>query len=551
MPATVVRESPSHRVANVVVVPTGKLGDELVRRAGQWVGAGLIDPVLWVRPADVTEHPALPARIDAVIAGRDEEGELEYRTISLFHTLGLEPADEIVVASVRWPVASDAEQQRTADAARMTLSLVGASRPLPGPDAPETRLRSLNILVAPTLMSSSAIEELIDPEWAQNVVVAPEDRPRPQAADRFVDTVDQDGWISFALASVATLAGLWTGHVGSPLPPDSGSGSSGPRHSVHVARTFSRIVITDDYMDELAHAAARALASPVIPETVGGVRVLPAVDAELVVAQATADLLQADSAALRYQKVEPFGGPQERRVGMWNGLVSFLRFSVEKIVAIPFWTWGWVADRLGRGTEASIYGKESGIVVDARRDLGLQDAPRELLDVHDAMAAASAKVKSVIDHPRYAGPRLQQTQIWEIMRKTVFALVDGGPSQSRTLGREIGGVVPDVGMVIPAPSDTWTLPPQVAHHLGGDASKARVISWTDLAAARDLAEHLNERTQDLQQRVQELQARATTAQAELMAAEREYVEARDRLEDLQVDLEDATQRWQIARESQS
>jgi hypothetical protein len=196
----------------------------------------------------------------------------------------------------------------------------------------------------------------------------------------------------------------------------------------------------------------------------------------------------------------------------------------------------------------SLYGKDSGIVVDARRDLGLQDAPRELLDVHEAMAKETERVRGILAHPRYAGPRLQQTQIWEIMRKTVFALVDGGPSQARVLGQEIGGVVPDVGMVIPAPTDTWTLPPQVAHHLGGDASRARVVRWTDLAAARDLAEHLTERTQDLQQRVQELNTRATTAQSELMAAEREYVEARDLLEDLEVDLEDARQRWELARE---
>lgn len=539
MAPSLIRHDKVRSVVNVVLLPAGPQGDGMLQLASRWATAGLIDPALWVRAADVHEHHLMPARIDAVAIGLADGSTPELRVVPLFEALGREPADEIVLSGLRWPLGSVSDIAVSKDAARRTLEMLEASIPLAIDGRTATTIRSINVVASPTYLSSEAVEDLLSMGWQDNIVVSPEDRQRPTGLDRFVDADDEEVWIGFATASLSTLAGLWTGHVGSPIDSTPGSEAAGELPSVRVARSFARVVVTDDYTEDLARAAALALAGPTLPETNGGVPVLSAPEAEMKIAEATQQLLDADSAALRYAPPAPRPEPIKRPIALFHSLARFLRFCWDKVIVLPVWAWDWVADKIGKGATRSFYGAEADMLVDARRDLGLEDSPYALIEINEAMAEASARMHSELVNPRYRGARIPTVDVWQNLERTVFSLVDGLDATEGGSGHNPGPVVPDVSMVIPAPTDEWVLPGDVAQQLSGTATHQRRVSWTNLSAAHELSDYLAERAQELQQRLQEMQARAAASQSDLIGADRELVEAKESLEDLEADLGEA------------
>jgi hypothetical protein len=134
------------------------------------------------------------------------------------------------------------------------------------------------------------------------------------------------------------------------------------------------------------------------------------------------------------------------------------------------------------------------------------------------------------------------------MRAVVFSLVDGGSDNKdlepiRKDGRV--AVVPDVGMVIPAPWDVWKLPEEAARHLTGDSDSVTTVEWTDVAGARELLEHLTERSADLDLRFQEMGDKVAKTRLDLIASERNYVESRELFEDFEVDLDEALETFRL------
>jgi hypothetical protein len=108
-------------------------------------------------------------------------------------------------------------------------------------------------------------------------------------------------------------------------------------------------------------------------------------------------------------------------------------------------------------------------------------------------------------------------------------------------------VVPDVGMVIPAPWDTWRLPVEVTKLFTGDESNETTVTWTELPEARELLAHLEERASDLKDRELELEAKYRRTRSELITAERDFVEANQFLEDLQIELDESEEVLELAK----
>lgn len=546
--------------AQVVLLPGGPVGDALLDVVEAWTHEGLLDPVFWV-PADlVLEHHSMPARMSAYVFGRNAAQTHERREVPLLATLGRESLDELVVSSVRWLTGDSSERDFVSQSARRMLAAIRDAMPLPrqiGDIAVGgTHVRSLNLIFAATRVTSDEIAALVSRDWEENILVSPEDRQRPNAADRFTDADDTLTWAGFVAASTATLAGLWTGFSTSPVPPPSVAGAAVQRPQVRVARTFSRAVVSGGFSIDLAQSVAAALAAPKTPLTdplvasqIEGLVALDGEQAEVTIGQALDALMRADSAALSYRGLEALPPHVPRRVGFFQSLGDFLSFSWDKVTSIPPWSWGWVASKLGRATKRKLYANSEGVEVDARKDLGLLGEDPDLLDIAHGIQTLQTQVAAALAQPPLPVTRQPLPTLWSALRATVFVLVDGGSDHSDlapVMQQGRVAVVPDVGMVIPAPWDTWKLPIDVAKLFTGDESNETVVTWTELPEARELLAHLEERTSDLNDREADLELKYRRTRSELITAERDFVEAKQLLEDLAIELDEAAEVLELA-----
>ena len=547
--------------AQVVLLPGGPVGDALLDVVEAWTHEGLLDPVFWVPAHLVLEHHSMPARMSAYVFGRNAARTQERREVPLLATLGRESLDELIVSSVRWLTGDSGERDFVSQSARRMLTAIRDAMPLPrqvGDVAVGgTRVRSLNLIFASTRVTSDEIAALVSRDWEENILVSPEDRQRPNAADRFTDADDTNTWAGFVAASTASLAGLWTGFSTSPVPPPSVAGAAVQRPQVRVARTFSRAVVSGGFSIDLAQSVAAALAAPKTPLTdplvasqIQGLVALDGEQAETTIGQAVDALMRADSAALSYKGLGALPTPEPMSVGFFRSVGDFLSFSWDKISSIPACSWGWVAAKLGGSTKRNLYADSEAVEVDARRDLGILREDPDLLDTAHAIQTLQTQVGVALRQPPLPVTRQPLPTLWSALRATVFVLVDGGSDHSDlspVMQQGRIAVVPDVGMVVPAPWDTWKLPTDVAKLFTGDESNETAVTWTELPEARELLAHLEERTSDLKDREAELETKYRRTRSELIAAERDFVEAKQLLEDLLVELDETEEVLELAK----
>ena len=546
--------------AQVVLLPGGPVGDALLDIVEVWTHEGLLDRVFWVPAHLVLEHHSMPARMSAYVFGRNSEGLRERREVALLSTLGRESLDELVVTSVRWLTGDAGDRDFVSQAAKRMLAAIRDAMPLPRQveevSVGGTRVRSLNLIFAATRVSSDEIGALVSRDWEENILVSPEDRQRPNAADRFTDSDDTHTWAAFVASSTSTLAGLWTGFSTSPVPPPLAMEAAVQRPQVRVARTFARAVVSGGFSVDLARSVAEALAAPKTPLTdpliasqIDSLVALDGEQADAAIGQAVEALMRTDSEALRYRGLEALPHPQPLKVGFFRSLRDFLVFSWDKLISIPRWAWAWVADKLGRSTEKQLYGTSEDVIVDARSDLGIFNEDPDLLDTAMAIRALQTQVETALRQPPLPVTRRALPTLWSSLRASIFILVDGGSDHSDLRPITQDGrvaIVPDVGMVIPAPWDTWQLPNDVTELLTGDANNETTVTWTELPEARELLAHLEERTSDLKEREAELEVKYRRTRSELITAERDFVEAKQLFEDLSIERDEVEEVLHLA-----
>lgn len=530
--------------AQVVLLPEGAIGEAVLKLAERWTLEGLLDPVYWVPANSVLEHSLIPAQVSAVVIGLTSDGQLERRSVNLLTTLGGDRLEEVVVSSVRWLAPEQTDRAAVSIAAERLLRAVNHSLPTgfahDGGALSGTEIRSMNIVLAATAVTSDEVKSLLSDEWQENIVVSPESRQRPAAADSFNDAEDIESWAGFIASSVASIAGLWTGMTSTPVQKVSGSGSVTDVPQVRVARTFTRAVVSSGYTFRLARDVASQLADtstlladPLVTSRMSDINPIDGAEADAEIARALAYLKSADSGRLAY-----FGLPSAeqlvpRSVGL-RALGEFLSFSVDKLAAIPTWMITWAVDRVSRNTQESLYGNDSGVVVDLRDEVGLRKSDRDLLEIAEQLSAMRAQLQAKIDAPQPTVHRINAPSLWEKLRSVIFALADGGSSSQEFEGLRIDGrraVIADLGLVVPLPGERWTLPKNATRYLTGDEDLEISASWAGVQSAKALLRHLNESAVIAEAWVTQLRDAQEGLLEDCFAAERTHVGALHQLQD--------------------
>jgi hypothetical protein len=535
--------------AQVVLLPEGEIGQAVLNLAERWTLEGLLDPVYWVSANSVIEHSLIPAQVSAIVMGRTSDGQVERRGVGLLATLGGDRLEEVVVSSVRWLAPGQTDRMEVSVASERLLDAISKSLPTgfahEGGALSGTAVRSINIVLAATAVTSEEVKSLLSDHWQENVVVSPESRQRPGAADSFNDAADVEAWAGFIASSVASLAGLWTGMTSTPIQKVAGSGLVTDVPHVRVARTFTRAVVSSGYTFRLARVVASRLADtssllgdPLITSRMNDIHPLDGVAADAEIARALEYLKRADSGRLTYQGLPSPEQLTPRSMGM-RAFGDFLRFSVDKVLAIPTWMITWIIDRISRNTQGTLYGEDSGVVVDLRDEVGLRKSDRDLLEIAEQLSVMRMQLQSKINAPQPTVNRVNAPSLWEKVRSVIFALADGGSDNQDFEGLRVDGrraVVADLGLVVPLPGERWTLADGATQYLTGDQDVEVSASWAGVQAAEALLKHLDESAVVAEEWVNQLRDAQAGRLADCFAAERAHVGALHQLQDARSEL---------------
>jgi hypothetical protein len=110
-----------------------------------------------------------------------------------------------------------------------------------------------NLVIAPT-NERRLVEGVLSQFWDANLIAAAEDRSTPLSTDSFVKVGER--FIGFALAHIATTAGLW---AGLPISSAEISRDKGQLRQARLQRVFVRGVTSDSLSSDVAHWALQKL----------------------------------------------------------------------------------------------------------------------------------------------------------------------------------------------------------------------------------------------------------------------------------------------------
>jgi hypothetical protein len=134
--------------------------------------------------------------------GRDLEQNPVKERVNIFWTLGSQAFTTIRFIAVR--TEQDIELMNSTNTAAETASKF-IERAVPGN---LDLYRRYNLIIGPT-NERKILEGVISEYWHANLIAAAEDRATPVSSDSFVKL--EDRFTGFALAHIATTAGLWAG----------------------------------------------------------------------------------------------------------------------------------------------------------------------------------------------------------------------------------------------------------------------------------------------------------------------------------------------------
>lgn len=218
---------------SVIVLPAGPEGQGLLEVARQWTATWMLSSALWVRAEDVPKQGDGPPEIPALVLGRGPFGGHDQVQVELFWKLGEQFRPRVRLIAIRM-LQSHEDDLVTAHAIDLIDSYLDRALPTrldrnieESPDSLATEFLRLNLIVDAAEVTGINAQSVFKGSWQANIVASPEDRSTPFAPDappihprRFQDkeyesigelTARAERYYGWALAHVATVAGIWSG----------------------------------------------------------------------------------------------------------------------------------------------------------------------------------------------------------------------------------------------------------------------------------------------------------------------------------------------------
>ena len=248
---------------SIILLPSGSQGREILDLAQAWSRSWLLTPALWMLADEIPVFDSrtdidlqVPPRLTAYLLGRDAEQNSVKEEVDVFWTLGSQPFKIIRFIAVRTEQDSEL-MQKTSSSAEAAAQFIQRSVPEPRDksrsDVTGALFRKFNLVIAPT-NERGLLDGVLSGFWDANLIAAAEDRSTPLSTDSFVKVGER--FIGFALAHIATTAGLW---AGLPISSAEINSEKVQLRLARLQRVFVRGVTSDALSADVAHWALQKL----------------------------------------------------------------------------------------------------------------------------------------------------------------------------------------------------------------------------------------------------------------------------------------------------
>jgi len=251
------------KALSIVVLPSGAQGEKILDLAQAWTRSWLLTPALWMLADEIPDFEKFgkielqtPPKLEAYLLGRDAEQNAVREKVDVFWTLGSQAFDKIRFVAVRTEQDDELMEQTSVRAQKAAMFIEKAI-----PEVLEnTRnellgapFRKYNLVIAPT-NDRRFREGIVDTYWDANLIAAAEDRSTPLSTDSFVKV--EERFVGFALAHIATTAGLW---AGLPISSAEIKSERTQLRQARLQRVFVRGVTSDALSADVAHWALQKI----------------------------------------------------------------------------------------------------------------------------------------------------------------------------------------------------------------------------------------------------------------------------------------------------
>ena len=493
------------KALSIIVLPSGDQGNQILDLAQEWTRSWLLTPALWMLAdeiPDFDENESIddqtPPKLQAYLLGRDLEQKAVREQVDVFWTMGSQPFDKVRFIAIRTQQ-EDAAMQQTSNRAKKAARYIERSVPVVLENKQDELLskpfRKLNLIIGPT-NDRRFSEGIVDTFWDANLIAAAEDRSTPLSTDSFVKI--EERFIGFALAHIATTAGLWAG-----LPDSSAeiNSESTQLRQARLQRVFVRGVTSDALSADVAHWALKKLNYNDSKFEIGLTQgnSVTTIDAdlqeqymdELVEYIMEGPKVEGITDSFLYSPFQP-STFAARRVSILRKFLYRIQDIGIGLAALPRWFGAVAAYRFNHAIDDE-YDEEI-----LYRAIPKRAAPREILPAIDLLME-SAKPKMQMPAP----------ELWKHMRESISAAIDAPndrhPSVLRLRKNDQFLVFSTIDQVLPDPEAFWS---GKKFEEGTPSVPFEVVGWLDPGT-------LDEMVNAIQKRIEILEPGIIDARAQL------------------------------------
>ena len=503
------------KAISIIVLPSGDQGLKILDLAQEWTRSWLLSPALWMLADEIPDSPELrgvelqtPPKLEAYLLGRDEEQNAVREKVDVFWTLGSQAFDKSRFIAVRTEQNDELMERTSARAKNAAIFIQRAVPDFVGKVTDEllsAPFMKYNLVIAPT-NDRKFREKIIDGFWSANLIAAAEDRSTPLSTDSFVKV--EERFVGFALAHIATTAGLW---AGLPISSAEIKSERTQQRQARLQRVFVRGVTSDALSADIAHWAIQKLnfsdTSSEVSLTEGhGVVTIATERQEYFMNELVEFIMKGPSG--EGQKDNFFYTPFQSsaftppQISIFKKLLLRIQDMGEGLAALPRWFGAAASYRLNYAIDDEYDDEILYKAVPERL------APRVKLPPVD-LIIASVKPKLPMPTP----------ELWRHMRTSISASIDAPTDRHPDVLRDEKDdkflVFSAVDQVLPDPESSWS----GENYSSGTNVPFETIGWLDAAT-------MHATVTSLQARVDELEPGIIDARAQLSETQKLVNEAK-------------------------
>jgi hypothetical protein len=460
----------------------------------------------------------VPPKLNAYLLGRDLDQNPVKEVVDVFWTLGSQPFRTVRFIAVRTEQ-NEELMRKTSNSAETAAKFISHAIPQRDNNSEDKLLgsyfRKYNLIISPT-NERGVLQGVIKTFWDANLIAAAEDRATPLSTDSFV--IVGERFIGFALAHIATTAGLW---AGLPISSAEIESEKTALRQARLQRVFVRGVTSDTLSADVAHWALQKLNHTDTNFEIGlveghGVKTISSEFQNVYMNKLVDYILKGPSGGdvkdnflftpFVYDTEIPFQSSRFKK------FMKRIQDMAEGLFAVPSWLKASAAYRLDYVLDEE-YNED--ILYDA---IPKRLAPKVKLPPVDIIIAA-LKPKLPLPTP----------ELWRFMRETISSAIDAPTKNHPSVLKDEKDqllVFATIDQVLPNPDSSWN----GDKYVNGTSVKFDSVSWLDASKVQDISTNINKR-------IEELEPGIIDARNQLSETQRLVDEAKDEFKIVNEDLE--------------